>query len=90
MSMMAATLADGTTTIRGAACEPEVADLANFLNTMGADIEGIGTSTLTIHGGQNNFTARNMLSIPDRIEAGTFMIAGAITKGDVFCEGCPC
>ena len=86
--MMAATLADGTTTIRGAACEPEVADLANFLNAMGADIEGVGTSTLTIHG-VKQLHGTEYTVIPDRIEAGTFMVAGAITKGDVFVKGAP-
>ena len=86
--MMAATLAEGTTIIRGAACEPEVADLANFLNAMGADIEGIGTSTLTIHG-VKQLHGTEYTIIPDRIEAGTFMVAGAITKGDVFVKDAP-
>lgn len=86
--MMAATLADGTTTIRGAACEPEVADLANFLNTMGADIKGIGTSTLTIDG-VKQLHGTEYTVIPDRIEAGTFMAAGAITKGEVFVKDAP-
>ena len=86
--MMAAALADGTTTIRGAACEPEVADLANFLNAMGSDIEGIGTSTLTIHG-VKQLHGTEYTVIPDRIEAGTFMVAGAITKGDVFVKDAP-
>ena len=86
--MMAATLADGKTTIRGAACEPEVTDLANFLNAMGADIEGVGTSTLTIHG-VKQLHGTEYTVIPDRIEAGTFMVAGAITKGDVFVKDAP-
>ena len=86
--MMAATLAEGTTIIRGAACEPEVTDLANFLNAMGADIEGAGTSTLTIHG-VKQLHGTEYTVIPDRIEAGTFMVAGAITKGDVFVKGAP-
>ena len=86
--MMAATLAEGTTIIRGAACEPEVADLANFLNAMGADIEGAGTSTLTIHG-VKQLHGTEYTVIPDRIEAGTFMVAGAITKGDVFVKDAP-
>ncbi|MCZ6679439.1 MAG: UDP-N-acetylglucosamine 1-carboxyvinyltransferase [Candidatus Poribacteria bacterium] len=81
--MMAATLAEGTTIIRGAACEPEVADLANFLNAMGADIEGIGTPTLKIHG-VRQLRGVDYTVIADRIEAGTFMVAGAMTKGDVF------
>ena len=86
--MMAATLADGKTTIRGAACEPEVTDLANFLNAMGADIEGVGTSTLTIHG-VKQLHGTEYTVIPDRIEAGTFMVAGAITKGDIFVKDAP-
>lgn len=86
--MMAATLAEGTTIMRGAACEPEIADLANFLNAMGADIEGIGTSNLTIRG-VRQLHGTEYTVIPDRIEAGTFMVAGAITQGDVFVKGAP-
>lgn len=86
--MMAATLAEGTTIMRGAACEPEIADLANFLNAMGADIEGIGTSNLTIRG-VRQLHGTEYTVIPDRIEAGTFMVAGAITKGDVFVKDAP-
>ena len=86
--MMAATLAEGTTIIRGAACEPEVADLANFLNAMGADIKGVGTSTLTIHG-VKQLHGTEYTVIPDRIEAGTFMVASAITRGDVFVKDAP-
>ena len=84
--MMAATLAEGTTVIRGAACEPHVSDLARFLNAMGADIEGIGTSVLTIHGvKQLRGTEHTVIS--DDIEAGTFIVAGAITRGDVYVKG---
>jgi UDP-N-acetylglucosamine 1-carboxyvinyltransferase len=84
--MMAATLAEGTTVIRGAACEPHISDLAHFLNAMGADIEGIGTSVLTIQGvKQLRGTEHTVIS--DDIEAGTFIVAGAITKGDVYVEG---
>ena len=84
--MMAATLAEGTTVIRGVACEPHITDLAHFLNAMGADIEGIGTSVLTIHGvKQLRGTEHTVIS--DDIEAGTFMVAGAITRGDVYVEG---
>lgn len=78
--MMAAVLAQGTTIIRNAACEPEVTDLANFLVTLGANIQGIGTRTLTIdgvdklHGGQYRI-------LPDRIEAGTYLTAAALTRG---------
>ena len=86
--LMAASLAEGTTIIRGAACEPEVADLANFLNAMGADIEGVGTSSLTIQG-VRQLHGTEYTVIPDRIEAGTFMVAGAITKGDVFVKDAP-
>ena len=80
--MMAATLAEGTTHIENAAREPEVVDLANFLNAMGARISGAGTDTITIegvarlHGGHYEV-------LPDRIEAGTFLVAGAITRGRV-------
>jgi UDP-N-acetylglucosamine 1-carboxyvinyltransferase len=84
--MMAAILAEGTTVISGAACEPHVSDLAQFLNAMGADIEGIGTSTLTIHGvKQLHGTEHTVIS--DDIEAGTFMVAAAMTNGDVYVEG---
>ena len=84
--MMAATLAEGTTVIRGAACEPHISDLAHFLNAMGADIEGIGTSVLTIQG-VKQLRGTEYTVISDDIEAGTFMVAGAITKGDVYVEG---
>lgn len=84
--LMAATLAEGTTVIRGAAREPHISDLVKFLNVMGADIEGIGTSVLTIRGvKQLHGTEHSVIS--DDIEAGTFMVAGAITDGDVFVEG---
>ncbi len=84
--MMAATLAEGTTVIRGAAREPHVSDLAHFLNAMGADIEGIGTSVLTIHGVKHLHGTEHTV-ISDDIEAGTFMVAGAITRGDVYVQG---
>ena len=84
--MMAATLAEGTTVIRGAAREPHVSDLAHFLNAMGADIEGIGTSVLTIQG-VKHLRGTEHTVISDDIEAGTFMVAGAITKGDVYVQG---
>ena len=71
--MMAATLAQGTTVIRGAACEPHISDLARFLNAMGADIEGIGTSVLTIRGvKQLRGTEHTVIS--DDIEAGTLLL----------------
>ena len=75
--MMAAVLADGTTIIEDAAREPEVVDLANFLNKMGAKIEGAGTSRIVIEGVKELHGAEHEV-IPDRIEAGTFLIAGAI------------
>lgn len=84
--MMAATLAKGTTIIENAACEPEVQDLAMFLNKMGARISGIGTHRLTIHGVES-LTGTEYEIIPDRIEAGTFMVASAMTGGDVTVEG---
>jgi UDP-N-acetylglucosamine 1-carboxyvinyltransferase len=75
--MMAAVLADGMTIIEGAACEPEVVDLANFLNKMGAKIEGAGTDRIVIEGVRELHRAEHRV-IPDRIEAGTFLVAGAI------------
>ena len=80
--MMAATLAEGTTVIENAAREPEVSDLANCLNTMGARIEGIGTDCLTIHG-VSRLEGCNYSVLPDRIETATFLLAGAISRGCV-------
>ena len=80
--MMAAVLAEGTTIIEDAACEPEVVDLANFLNKMGAKIEGAGTSRIVIEGVNELHGAEHEV-IPDRIEAGTFLIAGAIAGKNV-------
>ncbi|MDZ7662268.1 UDP-N-acetylglucosamine 1-carboxyvinyltransferase [Thiohalophilus sp.] len=80
--MMAATLAKGTTVIENAAREPEVLDLANCLNSMGADIEGAGTDKIVIHGVERlHGTDYNVL--PDRIETGTYLVAAAITGGKV-------
>jgi len=86
--MMAATLADGVTVIENAAREPEVTDLAQFLIRCGARISGTGGDVLTIEGVKslNNFTAYNIM--PDRIEAGTYLTAAAITGGEVFVRGC--
>ncbi|OAI41367.1 UDP-N-acetylglucosamine 1-carboxyvinyltransferase [Verrucomicrobia bacterium SCGC AG-212-E04] len=75
--MMAAVLAEGTTIIEGAAAEPEVVDLANFLNAMGAKVEGAGSPHITIQGVKELHGAEHAV-IPDRIEAGTFLVAGAI------------
>ena len=80
--MMAATVAKGNTVIEHAACEPEVEDLAKFLNSMGARIAGQGTSTITVEG-VDRLRGAEYQVIPDRIEAGTFLVAGAITHGDV-------
>ena len=84
--MMAATLAVGTTIIENVAKEPEIVDLANFLNAMGAKVRGAGTGTLRIEGVDVLFGAEHNI-IPDRIEAGTFMVAAAITGGDVLVKG---
>ena len=80
--MMAATLARGTTVIENAAEEPEIVDLANFLNKMGAKIKGAGTDTIRIEGVETLHGTKHAV-IPDRIETGTFMVAAAITRGDV-------
>jgi UDP-N-acetylglucosamine 1-carboxyvinyltransferase len=85
--MMAAVLAEGQTTLRNAAREPEIQDLASMLRNMGADIEGDGTHTITIRGVGELKPARHTV-IPDRIEAGTFMIAAAMTRGEVQIVGC--
>src|SRR5262252_295586 len=84
--MMAAALADGVTVIEGAACEPEVMDLANFLNKMGAKIEGAGTPTVTVCGVRKLHGAEHEV-IPDRIESATFAIAAAATQGEVLLRG---
>jgi UDP-N-acetylglucosamine 1-carboxyvinyltransferase len=86
--MSAATLAKGTTIIECAACEPEVVDLANMLNAMGAKIEGAGSPRLTIRGVES-LTGVDHTVIPDRIEAGTFMCAAGITDGDLTLDNCP-
>jgi len=80
--MMAATLASGRTLLKNAACEPEVSDLAELLNKMGAKISGAGTSTITIEGVSELHGATHRI-IPDRIETGTFLAAGAITNGEL-------
>jgi UDP-N-acetylglucosamine 1-carboxyvinyltransferase len=80
--MMAAVLAEGTTVLENAAREPEVSDLANCLITMGANIEGVGTDCLTIHG-VTRLEGCNYTVLPDRIETGTFLVAGAISRGCV-------
>lgn len=84
--MMAATLAEGTTLIENAAKEPEIVDLANYLNAMGAKIRGAGTGLIRIDGVDRLRGAVHTV-IPDRIEAGTYMIAAAITRSDLYIEG---
>lgn len=83
--MMAASLAEGTTILENAAEEPEIVDLANYLNKMGAKIRGVGTDTIRIEGVEKLHGADYTI-IPDRIEAGTYMIAAAMTGGDIVVE----
>jgi UDP-N-acetylglucosamine 1-carboxyvinyltransferase len=85
--MMAATLADGDTVLENCAREPEVVDLAELLNKMGARIEGAGTHQIRIHGVEKLHGARHRI-IPDRIEAGTFLVAGALTEGELKITHC--
>ena len=80
--VMAASLAEGTTVLENAAQEPEIVDLCNFLNKMGARIKGAGTDTIKIEGVEKLHSAKHVV-IPDRIEAGTYMLAAAITRGVV-------
>ena len=83
--LMAAVLARGTTVIENAAAEPEVVDLANFLNSLGARIIGAGTPLIRVEG-VTSLKGGSYRVIPDRIEAGTFMIAAAISGGDIILE----
>jgi UDP-N-acetylglucosamine 1-carboxyvinyltransferase len=85
--MMAASLAEGETVMENCAREPEVSDLAALLNKMGARIEGAGTATIRLQGVEKLHGARHRI-IPDRIEAGTFIIASALTGGDLMVSGC--
>jgi UDP-N-acetylglucosamine 1-carboxyvinyltransferase len=85
--LMAAVLAEGETLMENCAREPEVADLAALLTAMGAKIKGAGTSTIRVQGVQRLHGARHRIN-PDRIEAGTFLIAGAITRGDLIVANC--
>jgi UDP-N-acetylglucosamine 1-carboxyvinyltransferase len=85
--MMAAALAEGTTVIENAACEPEVKDLSQILLAMGAEIEGAGTSMLTIRG-VAHLRPITYAIMPDRIEAGTLMVAAGLTRGNVLIKGC--
>lgn len=83
--MSAASLAEGTTVIENAAKEPEIVDLANFINSMGGKVRGAGTGTIRIEGVPTLFGTTHHI-IPDRVEAGTFMVAAAITNGNVLIE----
>jgi UDP-N-acetylglucosamine 1-carboxyvinyltransferase len=85
--LMAATLADGETLMTNCACEPEVSDLAALLNAMGAKIEGAGTPAIRVKGVAKLHGAKHRI-IPDRIEAGTFIVAGALTGGDLNVTAC--
>jgi UDP-N-acetylglucosamine 1-carboxyvinyltransferase len=85
--LMAAVLAEGDTVMENCACEPEVSDLAALLTAMGARIEGAGTSTIRVHGVTSLHGAHYRIN-PDRIEAGTFLVAGAIAGGDLVVAGC--
>lgn len=87
--MMAAALADGTTVLENPAQEPEIIDLANFLNVMGAKVRGAGTNVIKIEGVEHLKGAVYTV-IPDRIEAGTYMVAAAMTGGDVYIENAIC
>lgn len=87
-AILAATLAEGNTIIENCAKEPHVVDLANFLNSMGANITGAGTDTIKIIGVDKLEQKSSYSIIPDQIEAGTFMVAAAVTKGDVLIKNC--
>lgn len=86
--MSAAALAQGTTIIESAACEPEVVDLARMLNAMGGRVQGAGSPRITIEGVQELHGTEHYV-IPDRIEAGTYLMAAAITNGEVVIDNCP-
>ena len=86
--MLSAVLAEGTTTIDNAAKEPHVVDVANFLNTMGADIRGAGTDVIKINGVKRLAGNSTYSVVPDQIEAGTFMIAAVASKGDILIKNC--
>ena len=86
--MLSAVLAKGTTTIDNAAKEPHIVDVANFLNTMGADIRGAGTDIIKINGVEKLHGNATYSVVPDQIEAGTFMLAAVATKGDLLIKNC--
>ncbi len=86
--MLASVLAEGTTTIDNAAKEPHIVDVANFLNTMGADVRGAGTDVIKINGVKELKHEGSYSVVPDQIEAGTFMLAAIATKGDILIKNC--
>ncbi len=86
--MLAAVLAEGTTTIDNAAKEPHIVDVANFLNTMGADIRGAGTDMIKINGVKELKGNATYSIVPDQIEAGTFMLAAVASRGDILIKNC--
>ena len=86
--MLAAVLAEGTTTIDNAAKEPHIVDVANFLNSMGADIRGAGTDIIKINGVKSLKSGTTYSVVPDQIEAGTFMLAAVASKGDIILKNC--
>ena len=86
--MLASVLAEGTTIIDNAAKEPHIVDVANFLNTMGADIRGAGTDVIKINGVKELLGNASYSVVPDQIEAGTFMLAAVATKGDLLIKNC--
>ena len=87
-AMLAAVLAEGTTTIDNAAKEPHIVDVANFLNTMGADIRGAGTDVIKINGVKELTGNATYTVVPDQIEAGTFMLAAVASRGDIVIRNC--
>ena len=86
--ILASVLAEGTTTIDNAAKEPHIVDLANFLNTMGADIRGAGTDVIKINGVEKLTGGKSYSVVPDQIEAGTFMLAAVASRGDITIRNC--
>lgn len=86
--MLASVLAEGTTTIDNAAKEPHIVDLANFLNTMGADIRGAGTDVIKINGVEKLTGGKSYSVVPDQIEAGTFMLGAVASRGDITIRNC--
>lgn len=87
-AILAAVLADGTTTIDNAAKEPHIVDVANFLNTMGADIRGAGTDVIKINGVKALHGGSTYSVVPDQIEAGTFMLSAVATRGNILIKNC--